>query len=619
MADKTTTYSANYANLAEYAAEPVKVATNAQYATQYAYLANLNLPYAMTVGGVAGAVAETPGNPVYDKATATLGVLKHVDKVNDTFLQAMHGIRDLRETLDITPLGREKSLIKRIEAYLRTYLSDAERAELLGGFYPESPKVFRLPALAAIPRPGEDMEVEVPNADGVPVLTKIKRNEQSALYATGRVMVDEIRLQESLRHALTIIRRRRQSQLARRQDELAKLEAKIPETRKTLDNLEPQRQEALGDLAVAKRLLAEHWAAIEQAWAERRRILENHLGLYYVRVRETPLSLVLPDPLDLRPTDADDIVPGCSGEIRDIPAALSPFLEAVYDVPVGDWAGLRPLYPLLPERARIEVLVNQRREQLTRRQSPNSDGTALSARLLPLRQETLALARDLVRRPFSAAGALSLVQQQGRDLLSLDDLLAGPPSRLRPQASGLHQRLGNAAACLVQRLRGIPPSVRLDWAEAAENARLPVQEPERWPGLDKAEAADFNGVRTLVELVRWWFRQLDAEAAGGSRTALQNYIRAAILFAASDDPGQILRGHVATLPGRFKVGEILRLKLNREAAPGALLALMDPDQRVVGTLRVDDNDDQGAVAVVTQVLDAGAAISTAWQVSGKVR
>ena len=615
MPNNLSSFSTNLAGTLGVLNEPARVADSPQLAYD---LANFNLPYAMNLGAGAS-VAETPSNPVYDKAAATLGVLRHVDRVNDTFLQAMHGIRDLRETLDTSPLGREKSLLKRINAYLDKYLSDAERKELLAGFYPESPKIFRLPTLAAIPRPGEDMDVEVPNADGVPEIRKIKRNEQSALYATGRVMVDEIRLLESLRQALTVVRRRRQSQLARQQDELAKLEAKIPETRKVLDNLEPKRQETLGDLAVAKRLLAEHWAAIEQAWAERHRILENHLGLYYVRVRETPLSLSMPDPLDLRYTDADDIVPGCSGETTDIPAALAPFLEAVYDVPVGDWAGLRELYPLLPERLRIEALVIQRREVLGKRQAMSGDGTALSARLLPLHQETLALARDLAKRPFSAVGALSAVQQQGRDLLSLDDLLSGPPHRLRPRASSLHQRLGNAAACLLERLRGIAPSIRLDWADAAENARLPVQEPERWPGLDKAEAADFNGVRTLVELVRWWFRQLDSEASGGSRTALQNYIRACILFAASDDPGQILRGSVATLPGRFRIGEMLRLKLNREAAPGALLTLMDPDQKVVGTLRVDDHDEQGAVAVVTQVLDASAMVSTAWQVRGKAR
>ncbi len=612
MASNQFLLNADTAKLSASVGEQLKLTDTAQLA----YLVgNFNLPYALAQGGAAP--AETPTNPVYEKATATLGVLKHVDKVNDTFLQAMHGIRDLRETLDTSPLGKEKSLLKRVTAYLDKYLSDAERRELLGGFYPESPKIFRMPALAAIPRPGDDMNVESAKDDGTTEIKQVKRNEQSALYATGRVMVDEIRLLESLRQALIVVRRRRQLQLARQQDQLAKLEEQIPVARKTLDNLEPKRQETLGDQAVAKRLLAEHWAAIEAAWAERRRVLENHLGLYYARVRETPLSLTPPDPLDLRYADADDIVPGCSGATTDIPAALNPFLEAVFDVPVGDWAGLRELYPLLPDRPRIETMVIQRRDLLAKRQTLSGDGSALSARLLPLHQETLALARDLVKRPFSAAGALSAVQKQGRDLLSLDDLLSGPPHRLRPQASGLHQRLGNAAACLVQRLRGIAPSLRLDWAEAAENARLPVEEPERWPALDKAEAADFNGVRTLVELVHWWFRQLDAQASGGARTALQNYIRACLLYVASDDPGQILRGSVATLPGRFKIGEMLRLNLNREARPGALLTLLDPDQRVMGTLRVDDHDEQGAVAVVTQVLDASAPVSTAWQVRGK--
>ena len=618
MAENLFTYNANLLNAYTAASEPIQTAENEKLA--YA-LASFNQPYNFYQGGAV--VAETPSNPVYDKASTTLGVLKHVDKANDSYLQAMRGIRDLRESLDTAPLSKEKSLLKRIDAYLNKYLSDAERQELLAGFYPDSPKLFKLPALAAIPRPGEDMDVEIENADGAPEIRKVKRNEQSALYATGRVMVDEIRLLESLRHAITIIRRRRQMQLARQQSALAKLESELPAAHKTLNNLDASRQEALGDQAVAKRVLAEHWAAIEQAWAERRRILENHMGLYYARVRETPLSLTLPDPLDLRYSDADDLVPGCASETTRIPAALSPFLEAVYDVPVSDWAGLRDLYPLLPERGRIEIMVNQRREVLTKhaltKRQTGSDGTALAARLQPLQLETLALARDLVKLPFIISGALSAVQQQGSKLLALDDLLAGPPHRLRPQAAGLHQRLGNAAACLAERLRGMPPSLRLDWAEAAENDRLPVETPERWPGLDKAEAADFNAVRTLLELVHWWFRQLHAEASGGARTALRNYLRAAILHAASDDPGQILRGNLATLPGRFKVGEMLRLTLNREAFPGALLTLMDPEQRVLGTLRVDDSDEQGAVAVITQVLDASQPPATSWQVIGKMR
>lgn len=617
MADKTAAYSAAYtlnANLADLAGTPVKTG-----ASPYAYLTNLNLPYDMGLAGLAGPAGpapETPGNPVYDKATETLGVLRHVDKVNDSFLQAQHGIRDLRETLANAPLGREQSLIQRIEAYLKTSLSDAERGELLGGFYPDSPKSFRLPALATLPRPGEDMTVEALNAEGVPQTSTVKRNAQSALYATGRIMVDEIRLMESLRRALTVIRRRRQLQLARQREQLAGLEARIPAAQKVLDALDAPRQDSLGDLALAKRLLAEHWRAVEQAWRERRRILDHPLGLYYLRVRETPVSTLLPAPLALRATDADDLVPGCASETTALPAALAPFLAAVYDIPLGDWANLRRLTHLLPDRNRLGHLVQQRRARLDMGPMTASASTALGARLAPLLQETQALTRT--QSTFSVAGALSQVQQQAGALLGLDDLLIGPPSRLRPQVADLHQRLSNAAACLAARLRALPPGLRLAWAEAAEQGRLPVQAPERWPGLDRAEAEDFNSVRTLVELVHWWFRQLDPHATGTSRSALQNFLRAALLQAAGDDPGQLLRGRVASLPGRFQVGATLRLHLNQEAAHGALLALMDPDQRVVGTLRVDDVDDQGAVAVVTQVLDASARVSTAFLASGKV-
>jgi hypothetical protein len=579
---------------------------------------NFSIGTALNLGN-SGITAEKPNNPVYDKPAATLGVLRQVDKISDTFLLAERGILDLRNELAKPPLNGAKSLLERITVYLRNpaHSTKKEREELLPGFFTnlDDAATFKLPDAKPIAKPGGVLEPTPTGSTAPPVL----HTDHSALFATGKVMTHEIRQLDTLRHALTTLRRNRQFGLAQRKTALGVIEARLPAEHDKLKNLDASRQEALGDHAVARRVLAEHWAAIEQAWAERRRILENHMGLYYARVRETPLSLTLPDPLDLRYTDADDIVPGCASETTQIPAALTPFLEAVYDVPLADWAGLRELYPLLPERNRIEILVNQRRERLSKRQAMTG-GAALLARLLPLHQETLALARDLVKQPFNAGGAVSAVQQQSSKLLALDDLLTGPPHRLRPQAAALHQRLGNAAACLAIRLRGMPPSLRLIWAEAAENDRLPTDAPERWPGLDKAEAADFNAVRTLVELVHWWFRQLHAEASGGARTALRNYLRAAVLHAASDDPGQILRGNVATVPGRFKVGEMLRLTLNQEATPGALLTLMDPDQRVMGTLRVDDYDAQGALAVITQVLDGGGVLpAKTWQVLGKAR
>ena len=315
------------------------------------------------------------------------------------------------------------------------------------------------------------------------------------------------------------------------------------------------------------------------------------------------------------------MVPGCPDDPGELPAALTPFLEAVYDIPVGDWAALRERYALLPSRGRLEELVARRRDRLLQRQTQagGSSGSAAVQRLAPLQQQNLTLVSTLLQRSFVATGALSAVQKQSRDLLGLDDLLAGPLHRLRGPAQVLHRRLASAATCLVERLRAVTPSLRLAWAGEAETDRLPVETPERWRGLEKAEAADFDGVRTLVELVHWWFRQLHAEASGAAKTALRNYLRACLLLAASDDPDQILRGSVSALPGRFRVGELLRLRLNREASPGTLLQLLDAQGLVVGAVRVDDHDEQGAVAAVTQVLDAGAQVTTAFQVSGVVR
>jgi hypothetical protein len=557
-------------------------------------------------------------DPAYAKVTGSFGVLQQVDAVHDLFLNAKRGILDLREVLRTAPSTREQALIGRIRDYVERYVTAEELRRYLRPFEDDGELV--LPDLDEdLADPGTTRTVPVFSA-GTSVQQQVTENEHSALFRTGRVMVKEIRTTDALRYGLSMIRRLRQRELARRREELAELEASIPEETRALASLNTPRIEARGDYAVAQRLVAEDWARVERAWGERRRVLESNLGLYYVRVRETPLSLTLPDPLALRRAAADDLVPGCPLEAAELPEELEPFMEAVLDVPVGDWAVLSGLHHLLPGRGRLEVLVQQRRQRLTLRrdQDPLTGGSGLASRLAPLYRQGSALTRELLARPFTPTGALSQVQAQGRDLLSLEDLLSGPPHRLRARARDLHGRLGAAAACLTERLRTVAPSLRLDWAAAAESGRLPVEEPARWPGLERAEAADFNGVRTLVELVDWWFRQLAPGAAAASRAALRNYLRACLLFAAQDDPTQILRGSLTTAPGRLHPGVPLRLKLNREALPGTLLQVADPAGRVVGTLRVDDHDDLGTVASVLQVIDTAAEPDTAFQVTGIV-
>lgn len=561
--------------------------------------------------------------PVFSKAASTgRGMLTHVERVHDSFLNVRRDLLDLRAKANARQ-NQAKSLIDRVCDFLDDYLEPKELRRLGVIDDDAHARPFRLmvapdlhnaegvllrPRLdLALPRPGED------DIEGV------KHNDESALFHAGKAVADDIRQIEALRGALTTLRRRHQEALEDLRARLVALEAELPGELRRLDVLERERAETLDDYAVAQRLLAEHWREVEAAHAERKRIIEGHQGLFYVKVRETPLGRSLPDPLELRPSRPDELVPGCAGRDTALPAALAPFIEAVYNIPAGEWAHLRPLGHLLPARTILAGLVEMRRQKLALRLNRATDaGLAL---LSGLAQQNQALVRDIAARPFGA-GTLSEQQREAGAILALDDLLAIPSPLLREPARALHQRLDAAAGCLLERLRAISPSTRLNWASAAEADRLAVEAPERWPGLAEAEERDFNGVRTLVELVAWWFRQLDADASAAARGAMRNLVRACLLLAASDDPQQLVQGRLQTLPGRFRLGEALRLRLDREAAPGTLLQLFDDDQRVIATLRVDDHDDQGTVASVASILDPelernpGAVLATGLRISG---
>src|SRR5690606_22113879 len=168
----------------------------------------------------------------------------------------------------------------------------------------------------------------------------------------------------------------------------------------------------------------------------------------------------------------------------------------------------------------------------------------------------------------------------------------------------------------LKELRKITPSLRVQWAEAAEQDTLDIKSPTQWPGIGKAEVKDLNGIRTLVELIQWWWRQLTPAASGTSHAIVRNLIRAILLVSVSDDPDQILHGHLISPPSRFSVGGVLRVALNKEALAGTLLRMVDPDNILIGTLRVDDFDDKGALTTLTQLLVKDAVPSTAFTVTG---
>ena len=562
------------------------------------------------------APAEPVSEPTYAKASAKFGVMRQIEPVRDHFINARVNIEALREIATKSP-GTGKSLIERVEAYLKKQMGEEYKTLLdeLGVNAGGDGRFLKKP----LPKLGASFTVpfgDVADKLGEISSLTVAHNTHSALFATGMVMSDDIRTMEALRHVLVKVRRQQQQDLEKQQAQLAELEVRIKTERTTLNGLEAKRSEVLDDYAVAQRLLAEHWQEIEQAYADRKRIIESNLGLYYVRVRETPLSLTLPDPLDLRPGNADDLAPGCPNQTTPLAEELLPFMAMLLDIPAADWASLSGLSTLLPGRIPLEQMVLKRRQFIGIKLSQPVAITASHPTLVTLLQNHQAMVQSIAAKPFAVA-ALRDMQQQGHKILALEDLLASPIPALRDPANQLHQRLNAAAGCLLSRLRAIKPSIRLLWADQADDNRLVVESPERWPNLDKAEADDFNNLRTLVELVGWWFRQLDGDASGDSRTAMRNFVRACLLLAASDDPQQLLQGQLKSLPTRFRPGELLRLDLNREPAAGNLLHLLDESQRVIATVRVEDHDSKGTLASIASIINPNAALTLAMRVTGQ--
>ncbi len=572
-------------------------------------------PYFPAQPAAPAAPTEPVSEPTYAKASAKFGTMRQIEPIRDHFINARINLEALRDIATKAP-GTGKSLIARVEEYLQKQLGVGYTALVneLGVTADENGGFLKKP----LPKLGGSFTIPFDDISdktgGVSNLT-VTHNTHSALFATGMVMTDDIRTMEALRFALVKVRRQQQQKLEKKQAELAELAVRITNENSTLKGLEAKRSELLDDYAVAQRLLAEHWQEVEQKWAERKRIIESNLGLYYVRVRETPLSRTLPDPLDLRPGSADDLAPGCPNRATPLAEELLPFMATLLDIPAADWTLLSGLSNQLPGRIPLEQMVLRRRQIIEVKLRQPAAPTGLQPTLFGMLQNHLVMQQTIAAKPF-AITALREMQQQGHKILALEDLLASPIPALREPANQLHQRLNAAAGCLLSGLRAIKPSIRLAWADLADDNRLAVESPERWPNLARAEADDFNNIRTLVELVRWWFRQLDSDASGDSRTAMGNFVRACLLLAASDDPQQLLQGQLKSLPSRFRPGELLRLDLNREPAAGNLLQLLDDKQQVIATVRVEDHDSRGTLASIATIINPNISLTLEMRVTG---
>jgi len=437
-----------------------------------------------------------------------------------------------------------------------------------------------------------------------------------ALFQAGRILTHQIAYMEDRYNRLEDELEAGLRDRLRLEGVLDKLAARIVTARQQLDAIDARRAERLGDYGVAQGLSREDWERVYRKHLERSRILTTGIrGLYYLPVRETPLSKPLADPLALRYATAGDPVPGCdwNAEVQ-LPESLEGFFDTVLEVPMSDWRLLAPMVPKLPIQ-RVPEWMDLRRSRFTSYAARGLSRGPSAGRLAPLSRSTDMLFRSWASEvPRADAASASVYLAESARVLAVKDLVSSGSGALQREAQGLRERLQQCLQCLVERLEGSAPSLRFEWAQLAEDDRLDVERPETWPGLERAEAADFNAMRTLTELLAWWFRQLRDDASAAGRGALRHMVRAVVIESAQGDPNEILRGRVALPPKRLAVGEPLRLELNRIAAAGTRLQIMDDVQRVVGLLAVTDTDAQGTIAEVLRVDDARARVNTRFTV-----
>lgn len=435
------------------------------------------------------------------------------------------------------------------------------------------------------------------------------------LIDLGRAIHDDMTRLERLRTRMESAIRLRLREIAQQQALIARLQVEIAALEAALEVRRGEADDAARTYAMAQALVAEDWARVAAARRERRRVLAAARGFGCVRALPWTLAPAPAPAVELAASRGDELVPGLiRAADTTLPEVLEEFVEALYEVPVAEWRPLRGLLDDLPVRRVLDEAVALRALRLERR---SRRSTSAGPRYAPLERANRTLYAQAAAALPGVAATATLVQQRGQaaSAWGLTDALQAPPGRLRRAAEALRAQLEPALHALVYWSRRLPAPLLLDLADRADSGTLDTAHPERWSappaGSDATTLADWH---TWLALLRWLNACLPDPAPNG-RSALDHLIRALLLAAAHGDLALATGGRVAA-SATLLDGQTLRLTLDRELRPGTLLDLRDPEQRLVGRLRLDDIDASGlASARVVEALHGPIAVTTAFRVA----
>lgn len=535
-------------------------------------------------------------NQIKDFVPEKFGVLEHID-LNRGFLKdAIDGILDLRGQLFAESTNGVKSLRNRMDDLLRYAKAlNIDVSQYNFNFIDELDKDDRVVAKV------DDIVITKGIAiDKIDAKTNAAELYPTALFSAGNALRSDVRLIDQIHVLLMRLVKDINSTLTKKRNELSKLDEEIPIEQRNLANLNQERIKAYAEYQMVLSLVAEDWNRVEQEYRKRERILTNNSGLYFVRAQETPFTKPSPVDKSLRYGRIEDLVPATAISQDELPEEIEDYIETIVDIPIANWKPFNESWNYLPSRNTIIKLMEQRKLRLT--YLSQKMRKASSSKFVPMLQIHQSILQDYARFEFLQEASLQAFYRRAVEVISLEDLLTGTPHQLRGKAQAFRNQLDQATHALLAKLQNIKPGIRLEWATQAELDQLDLRNPYSWPGLKDEQQEDIGNVRSMIELVNWWWRQLNDNASSSSVTAVRNLLRAALMVSVGDDPKEMIHGYLQVIPSIFKAGDVLRARLNRHAPIGTLLQLVNENNQLVGKLRIEDADENGSLVSITQIL-----------------
>jgi hypothetical protein len=538
-----------------------------------------------------------------DKLTpAKFGVLGHIDPSRNMLVDSLASIKSLRDQLkgNASFIAKAKSLFADIAKR-----NDVEDLGIDVNFWDKFTNINQNLAVIKYPTSSDSEEtinlqsvLDIPKKLDINTVMQASSLYSAGLFSAGNTIRADIRDIDSLHGTLMRLQSNLNRALTAKKNALTKLDQEIPERQRELANLDQARLQALGESKMVAALVEENWRNVEADYLKREKILTNNRGIYFARASETPVGKSTLLDVDLRYGKLEDLVPGTAISHLELPDEIEPYIETIADMPLANWKLFNPYWNQLPARLTVLKWLDNRRLRLgylTRQ--PRQ----ITSKFTGLMQSHQAILQDYARFNIVGDNSLQAFYREAVQIISLEDLLTGTPHQLRGRAQYFRNQLDQATHLLLSSLQSVTPGLRLDWATAAELDQLDLRQPNTWPGMQQAKLNDLSEMRTLVELISWWWRQLNDNATSAAVTAVRNLLRAALMVAVGDDPKEMLHGYLQAIPAQFRAGELVRATLNRNAALGAELQLVNERDQLVGKLLVEDADERGAILRIAQV------------------